>query len=186
MSPAPHVVHQAEGDGVGGDAEAGVLEGEGAHESHPAALARRVGGDADVDAGVARARRDGDDPPPGLLDHRVDHGVNTVEDPAQVHLDGAVPLARIHLAEGSGDHRLGAAVARVVDEDVDGAAAVERGSHGAEVGDVERHRRGAVAALVDRRGDLGGPVGVEVVDQHGGALGRQRRAMPAPAFCPPR
>ena len=59
------------------------------------------------------------DSAPAGVAHAVDHGPGAVQHPEEVDLDRTNPGRRIHLAEWSHAHRLGATMPGVVDQYVD-------------------------------------------------------------------
>ncbi len=116
------------------------------------------------------------DAAPAPLAHRVDDGPAAVHDPVEVDVDGAAPRGRVGLAELGGSHALGAAVAGVVHQDVDGAddrasASADAGRHLLVVGDVEADGDGGAAGVADRGHGVLGPLDPDVVHDDGGALG---------------
>ena len=137
------VSHERRADGVGSHTGAGDLRGDRAHEPDRGVLGRGVG------RGVLRARPaggrgDGDDPSALALEHGGQRRARAQECARRVDVELRPPVC-----ERGARERRAAGDARVVDEDIDRAGALEERDDGRLVGDVARP--GATATPAARR-----------------------------------
>ena len=122
--------------------------------------------------------------PQPAVDHRVDHGMYTVQHTSQVDLDGAVPFGRLHLPERFRPHLFSATVAGVVDENVDERVFGEFGLDGVEIGHIERCWFSRSSLCGDLIGNRSRSFGEKVVDQNMCPLGCQSRGDARPHVLP--
>src|SRR5918998_591787 len=160
------------GDGVHRDAVAAELDGEGLGETLEARLGGRVVGLAAVAQSAGRG--DVHYPAVSLLDHVLLRGPAAQEGPREMDVEHRPPLLVGHLVE-----EVVPRYARVVDEDVEPAVALDGSLHRVlylrAAGHVHAGREGVHAAVHEGSDGLGGAVRLDVGQAHPGALAGEAR-----------